>query len=30
MHLLGRDLGESGQEGQGNINGWVFVKFASN
>ena len=27
MHFLGRDLGESGQEAQGNISGWISIKF---
>ena len=29
MHFLGQDLGESGQEAQGNMSGWISVKFDS-
>ena len=27
MHFLGRDLGESEQEAQGNMSGWISIKF---
>ena len=27
VHFLGKDLWESGQEAQGNMSGWFFVKF---
>ena len=30
MHFLGRDLGGSGQEAQGNMGGWGFVKLGLN